>query len=233
MTLTTPHMANRDSNPAVSTQTSAGTALRALVPSLVITGVLPIVLYQLLTARGVAVVPALVAGSVFPLGYGLWDWARTRRLDIIAAISLTFIMVSVLASLLSGSPRFTLIKESFFTGIFGLIFLGSLLGRRPLMFYVIRPFASGADSARLNHWNGLWQYPRFRRSMRVITAVWGITFVADALIRAVLVFVLSTSVFLVVSQLLFYGMFALTFSLTFAYGQRVQRRARPQQGLTD
>jgi hypothetical protein len=61
--------------------------------------------------------------------------------------------------------------------------------------------------------------------MRVMTAIWGATFVADALIRTALVFVLSTSVFLVVSQLLFYGMFATAFLVTFAYGRRAQRRA--------
>jgi intracellular septation protein A len=202
-------------------------ALRSLVPTLVISGVFPVVLYQLLTGRGVPTVPALVAGSVFPLGYNLWGWARTRRLDVIAAASLCFIVVSAVASLASGSPRFTLIKESFFTGIFGLIFIGSLLAARPLMFYIVRPFATGDDPERTGWWNDLWRYPRFRRSMRMMTAIWGLTFVADALIRTALVFILSTSTFLVVSQLLFYAMFATAFLLTFAYGRRVQRKATP------
>lgn len=205
---------------------SGGKALRSLVPNLVVNGVLPIVLYQLLTGRGVAVVPALVAGSVFPLAYGLWGWARTRRLEVIAAISLLFIVVSAAASLVSGSPRFTLIKESFFTGIFGLVFLGSLLVARPLMFYVIREFVTGGDPRRIRLWNDRWQYPGFRHAMRVMTAIWGVTFVADALIRTGLVFILSTSVFLVASQLLFYGMFATTFALTFAYGRRAQHKAQ-------
>lgn len=205
---------------------SAGKALRSLVPNLVINGLLPIGLYELLTSRGVSAVPALVAGSIFPLAYGLGSWARTRRLDVIAAISLAFIVVSAIASLVSGSQRFTLIKESFFTGIFGLIFFGSLFAARPLMFYVVRPFATGNDPERLRLWNKRWQYPGFRRPMRVMTAIWGVTFAADALIRTGLVFILSTSVFLVVSQLLFYGMFITAFTLTFAYGRWVQRRAQ-------
>jgi intracellular septation protein A len=195
------------------------------VPTLVINGVFPFVLYQLLTGRGVPAVPALVAGSVFPVGYTLLGWARSRRLDVIAAVSLCFIVVSAVASLVSGSPRFTLMKESFLTGIFGVIFLGSLLASRPLMFYIVLPFATGDDPERRVWWNGLWRYPGFRHSMRVMTAIWGVTFVADALIRTALVFVLSTSVFLVVSQLLFYGMFATAFLVTFAYGRRAQRRA--------
>jgi len=90
---------------------SLGQTLRSLVPSLVINGVFPTVLHHLLTGRGVATIPALVAGSVFQIMYGLWDWVRTRRLDIIAAISLTFIVVSAGASLISGSARFTLVRN--------------------------------------------------------------------------------------------------------------------------
>ncbi len=204
--------------------------LRSLVPSLVINGVLPIVLYQVLRGRGVAAVPALVAGSVFPITYTLWGWARSRSLDLIAGISLVFIVIGALASLVSGSTRFTLIKESFFTGLFGFIFFGSLLAPRPLMFYIARQFATGGVRERMKRWDDLWQYPGFRHPMRVMTAMWGTTFVADAMIRVVLVFVLSTSAFLVASQALFYATFVLTMFATIAYGRRAQRRSLAERG---
>jgi intracellular septation protein A len=196
----------------------------------VINGVLPIVLYQLLTGGGMAQVPALVAGSTFPVAYTAWGWARSRRLDLIASISLIFIVISALASLVSGSTRFTLIKESFFTGLFGLVFLGSLLAPRPLMFYMARQFATGGASEGVAVWDQRWQHPGFRHAMRVMTAMWGATFVTDAFIRVALVFVLSTSAFLVASQLLFYATFALTLFATIAYGRRAQRRAMAGQG---
>lgn len=201
-----------------------------LVPSLVINGVLPFLLYQLLKRDGVATVLALVAGSIFPLVYSFWGWARTRRLDFIAGVSLFFIVLSAAASLISGSTRFTLLKESFFTGVFGLVFLGSLLAARPLMFYVARQFGTGGDPERMGQWNARWQYPGFQRAMRVMTAIWGVVFVADALIRVGLVFVLSTSAFLVVSQVIFYSMFALTLYGTMNYGRRKQREAAQRPG---
>jgi hypothetical protein len=150
---------------------SAGRVLRSMVPSLVISGVLPFVLYQVLTGRGVAFVAALVAGSVFPLAYTLWGWIRTRRLDFIAGISLVFIVVSAAASLISGSARFTLMKESFFTGVFGLVFFGSLLASRPLMFYLARQGATGGDAERGRLWDDRSQNPGFRHAMRVMTAM--------------------------------------------------------------
>jgi hypothetical protein len=198
---------------------------RLLVPSLVINGVLPFVLYQLLRHDGVTTVLALVASSVFPLAYALWGWGRTRRLDFIAGASLVFIVLGAAASLISGSTRFALLKESFFTGVFGFGVFGSLLAERPLMFYLARQFGTGGDPERMLQWNDRWQYPGFRHAMRVMTAIWGAVFVTDALIRVGLVFVLSTSAFLVVSQVIFYGMFALTMGGTMAYGRRRQRES--------
>jgi intracellular septation protein A len=210
-------------------QPSAARVLRSLIPNLVINGAFPVLLYVVLKGRGVADVPALVAGSVFPLGYTAWDLVRARRIDVIAAISLFFIIVGAAASLISGGPRFTLVKESFFTGASGLVFFGSLLAPRPLMFYVIQEFATGADPQRSHYWTDLWQYPDFRHSMRMMTAMWGTAFIGDALIRAGLTFILSTTVFLVVSPLLFFGLFALTLVLTMAYGKRAQRRGQARQ----
>jgi intracellular septation protein A len=210
-------------------EASAGRILRSFVPSLVINGLFPFVLYQVLTNHGVAGVPALVAGSVFPLAYTIWSWARSRRLDLVAGISMFFIVVGVVTSLISGSVRFTLIKESFFTGLFGLAFFLSLFAPRPLMFYMARASATGGEPTRMRHWDDLWQHTGFRHAMRVMTAIWGVTFVADALIRVVLVFILSTSIFLVVSQVLFYAMFAATLFITIAYGRRAQRRGMAQR----
>ena len=208
---------------------SAGAMMRSLLPNLAVNGALPIVLYQVLRGRGVATVPALVAGSVFPLGFTLWSWVRTRHLDLIAGISLFFIVISAVASLVSGSARFTLVKELVFTGVFGLVFFGSLLAARPLMFYMAREFSTGGDAERMRAWDDLWQYPSFRHPMRVMTAMWGTMFVADSLIRVALVFILSTTVFLFASQVLFYAAFALTMFLTIGYGRRSRRRSLAEQ----
>lgn len=85
----------------------------------------------------------------------------------------------------------------------------------------------------MRRWNARWQYPGFQQAMRVMTAIWDVVFVADALIRVVLVFVLSTSAFLVVSQVTFYGMFVLTLYGTISYSRRKQREAAQRQAQGD
>lgn len=181
---------------------SARPLLRNLAPSLLINAVFPLLLYQYLTAHQVSTVNALSATAVFPIAGLIFGWVRTRRLDIIGVISLVFVVLGLLTSLISGNPRFFLIKESLLTGLFGLVFLGSLLLPRPLMFYLSRQFYSGGDRSRAARFEERWQYSSFRFSQRLMTVVWGCVLISEALIRVGLVFVLPVPIFLVVSPVM-------------------------------
>ena len=199
--------------------------LRGLAPSILVNGVLPLVAYQVLVGRHVSSVTALILTALFPAAWTIGSVARTRRVDALGALSLIFIALGILGSLISGNVRFILIKESFLTGLFGLVFLGSFLLPRPLMFYFGRQFATGGDPPRIARWEGLWQYESFRHANRVMTAVWGIGFVLEAA-RVALVFVLPVSAFLVVSPIMVYAViFGLTF-WTIRYGRATARRGR-------
>ena len=111
-------------------------------------------------------------------------------------------MAGTAVSLLSGSVFVALVKESFLTATFGVICLGSLLGERPLMFYIGRQFMAGGDPARLEWWNGLWQYPQFREAQRRVTAVWGLAYLVEALIRVGFALALSPGQVVVASPVM-------------------------------
>jgi hypothetical protein len=176
--------------------------LRNLAPSLGINALLPFLLYQYLSAQAVSTVNALGATAIFPVAGITLSWIRTRHLDIIGVISFVFIVLGLLTSLISGSPRFFLIKESFLSGVFGLTFLGSLLLPRPLMYYLSRQFYSGNDPSRATRFEGRWPDPSFRFSQRFLTIIWGCALIGEALIRVGLVFVLPIPIFLVISPLI-------------------------------
>jgi hypothetical protein len=201
-----------------------GASMRGLVPSLALNAVAPFVLYQILTGNGVATLDALIATSVFPIAGILVGWIRTRRLDGIAILSLVFIALGLVTSLIAGDPRFYLIKESFLTGLFGIVCLVSLALTRPLIFYFARQFAGGGDPARMARFDSLWQYPLFRRSQRLTTAVWGVAYLIEAAARYVLALVLPIPVFLVVSPVMAIGVTIALIYFSIAYGRRVARR---------
>lgn len=198
--------------------------VRGLVPSLVVNAGAPFVAYQVLTGNGMGTAQALMVSAVFPVIGIAWGFARTRSPDMIGLVSLVFIVVGGLASLISGDPGFILIKESLLTGVFGLVCLVSLLWPRPLLFYFGRQFTSGGDPARAAAFEALWPYPRFRAVNRTMTVVWGVGYLVEAALRVALSFVVPIPVFLIVSPVLAFGVTIALLSWTLAYARRSARQ---------
>jgi hypothetical protein len=202
--------------------------VRGMLPSLLLNAGAPFVAYQVLTGNGVSTAQALTISAVFPvIGIGV-GFIRTRTADIIGLVSLAFIVVGVVTSVISGDPRFILIKESLLTGVFGVVCLVSLLMPRPLMFYFGRQFAGAGDPARSAAFDSMWQYEGFRKVNRRMTLVWGVAYVLEALLRVALSFVLAIPVFLIVSPVLALAVTVGLISWTMAYARRsAQRRPVP------
>jgi hypothetical protein len=122
----------------------------------------PYLAYRLLTQYlpGISTAAALGLAGVFPAAGNVASLARRRRIDIIGAIVLTGIIVSIFAVLLGGDPKIVLVRESFVTGALGVVCLLSLLFPRPLLFYIGREFSTGDDPVRIAAFNDLGQVPR-------------------------------------------------------------------------
>ncbi|MEJ8278326.1 VC0807 family protein [Pseudonocardia spirodelae] len=194
--------------------------------------VVPIVVYDVLTDRGVGAVPALLASGIGPLldvGIGL---VRHRRVDEFGVVVLVFLAVGAVLGLLLADPRVLLLKESATTGAMGLLLLGSLVVMpRPLMFYFGRRFATGGDPGRVAWWNDLWRFPGFRRTQVVLTAVWGTVLLVEAAVRIALTFVLSTATMVVVNAVAPFAVLAVLVTWTVVYARRAQA-AGERRGLS-
>jgi intracellular septation protein A len=176
-----------------------------LIPTLVFDVAMPIVAFNVLTNEGVPTLWALAAGGLFPAINNIRIWVKSRRLEPLGIIVMSFLVVGTAASLISGSVFFALIKESFLTATFGFICLGSLMAERPLMFYINRQFVAGDDPVRLQWWNGLWEYPHFRAATRFVTAVWGVAYLVEALVRVGFAMVLPPAKVVAISPVMAFG----------------------------
>lgn len=201
-----------------------GTAL-AWLQTIVFDVAGPILLYAGLTGNGVGEVPALVCSGAVPALSLLLTYLRERRLDEIGMIVLILLAVSVVAALLFSDPRALLVKDSAVTGLMGLVFLGSLLAPRPLTFYFGRKFATGGNPDRIAWWNGLWRFEGFRHTQRVLAVAWGVTLLAEAVLRVVLAFVLPVAAMVAVNAVLPFVVIAALITGTILYGKRAQARA--------
>ena len=97
----------------------------------------PFLVYQLATGH-MSETAALIVSAAPPILWSIGQIIWSRKLDALSLLVISGIALTLVATLLGGSPRLLLIRESFITGIFGLIFLGSLLFPRPLLFYLAK-----------------------------------------------------------------------------------------------
>lgn len=177
----------------------------------------PLAAYNLIRSAGLSAVTALVLSGVFPAA-GLAARAIIhRRVDAVGAVVLAGILAGTVVGLITHNARLVLLEGSVPTAVFGLACLGSLRARRPLMFSIALEF-NGPDTAKGQEFTSLWRHHEFRRLFRVITAVWGVSFLVEAALRVVIVYNTSTSTALGVSKVTPFIWAGVLMAWTFAYG---------------
>jgi hypothetical protein len=187
----------------------------------------PLVAYSLLRSAGLSSVSALVLSGAFPalgIAAGL---ARHRRVDAIGVLVLAGIAVGTVLGLVSGNARLVLVEGSVPTAVFGLLCLGSLWSHRPLIFRFALEFM-GADTPRGQDFQGLWRYPGFRHAFRLFTVVWGVTYLAEAAARVIIVETTSTGTALTVSRVMPYAVGAVLAGWMTVYGRHAKREGERQ-----
>jgi hypothetical protein len=176
--------------------------VRKLAPQILVAGVLPIVGYALLRRHVSSDAEALVAVMVFPVAEILFERIRHGRFEPVGIIALIGIGVGLIGALVfNGDATLLKVRESLVTGLFGLLCLLSLAARRPAMFYMGRAFATGGEPAKVAEFDEIWELPGVPRRFRLVTVVWGVGLLGEAILRTVLAFSLSTQRFLVVAQI--------------------------------
>lgn len=160
--------------------------LRALLPVAVFDIAGPLAVYWLLRAAGTAEVTALIVSGILPaLGVAM-GVIRHRRLDAIGSLVLVGIIAGTVVGLTTHSARLVLMEGSVPTAVFGLACLGSLLTAQPLL-YRIALQTHGASAGQRRDLEARLSVPGMARAFQVVTLVWGLTFLAEAATRVVIV----------------------------------------------
>jgi len=174
---------------------------RTLLPQIAVSGILPVVAYALLRPHVPSDASGLMIVSVFPVAQIAWDRLHHGRRDPISIIILVAILLGVVLGLtLNGSTLLLKIRQSAFTGLFGLACLGSMVFRRPLMFLLAREFASGGDPEKREAFSARWYLPTMPRRFRIVTLVWAVGLMAETSAQTLMALGLSTQTFLVLNQ---------------------------------
>jgi intracellular septation protein A len=185
--------------------------------------ILPFLIYNYAEGR-LGDVRALFASSIPPILWSVIEFARHRRLDALSLLVLGGIGLSLLAMIGGGGARFLQLREKLVTAVIGLVFLGSALIGKPLIYELARGSMRRKSESEAQEFEALQVHAGFRRTMMVMTIVWGLGLLADVAVSVVLVFVLSIREYLLVNPMLGYGTMGALSLWTFVYGKRAKRR---------
>ena len=174
-------------------------------------------------------VGALLASSVPPILWSLVEFLRHRRLDALSVLVVSGIALSLLAMLGGGGARFLQLREKLVTGVIGLAFVGSAVIGKPLIYELARATMRRKSEVEAQEFEALQVHAGFRRTMMVMTWVWGLGLLADVAVASVLVFALSIREYLLVNPILGYGTMGGLSLWSFLYGRRAKRRGEERR----
>ncbi len=195
-------------------------AFGGLRTSIIINAVFPLVIYLLASPR-MPTLAALALTAIPPVLYSGYGWVRAHSIDPISIIALVLIVVGMLLALLVHDPRLFLLRDSYETGAFGLLCLFSLLSPRPVVYYMYR-WAFVRTPEQLARLNAGWQVPYARFVRRLVTMVWGLAFLGEALLDTFLVYHLPTTQWMAIHPLLFWGTMLVAFGWAILYSRYAQ-----------
>jgi hypothetical protein len=190
----------------------------------------PLVVYRLCRTGGVPAVWALVLSGGSP-GLGVViDYLRWRTLEVVGAVVLTGIVLSVILALISGSTKAVLLEGAAGTAGFGVLCFLSLWRRRPLLFYFVQAFYGGrhSDEGTSLEQDFDTREPA-RRFFRIITAVWGAAYVVEAVALALIVQSVSTGEALAFNRILPWVVGGVLFAWSYRWGMRLRAQRETVQ----
>jgi hypothetical protein len=165
--------------------------LRALAPIAVFDIAGPLAVYYLARMAGTTQVMALILSGIVPAAGIVYGILRNRHVSAIGILVLAGIVVGTALGLVTHDPRLVLMEGSVPTLLLGISCFVSLLSGKPLMFRIVSE-TIGAGTPKGQLLQRAWDKPGARPLFARITAVWGVTYLAEVAFRVVILETFST-----------------------------------------
>ncbi|HYI13795.1 MAG TPA: VC0807 family protein [Thermomicrobiales bacterium] len=150
-------------------------------------------LYGLLW-QGYSLYLALLASASVSAVTALISYWRGTARQRFAPIMLALALAGFGISLITGSDRFLLARESVLTSVVGAWFLASIWKERPLTYVFTRPLLEQRFGTHGRLWEPIWERePRFRHIWRASTVMWAVALFIDAILRVVMAYTLPVN----------------------------------------
>ncbi|GAA5201058.1 hypothetical protein GCM10023322_80310 [Rugosimonospora acidiphila] len=164
----------------------------ALLASAAFDLVVPLAAYYLLRQHGASPLTAGVISGIVPALRTVYVFLRYRKTDALGLFMVSMMVVGTVISVISGNARFFFAKDGWITGMFGGWMLITLFFRQPFFLHAGMSIARTKKGERgASEWETRWKNePQMRHGLRLLTVVFGVALVLDAVIRVTLAYTL-------------------------------------------
>lgn len=175
---------------------------------------------------------ALILASIPPIGWSIVEFIRTRRIDAVSTMVVASIVLSLLALIGGGSVSDLQLRQNFVTAAIGLGFLVSAAIGRPLIYQLARAAKMRTSPAEVERFERLRGNHHFRRTMMIMTLVWGIGLMISSGVGCILVFSLSVPDYLIANPIVSYGIIGVLILWSIWYDKRQRRLIEAAPGAS-
>lgn len=180
-------------------------SIRALLPTIAVdVGGTTIVYYALARFYPSTSIWPVLGASLVPAVSNIVNLIRRRTVDIVGLLILLGMICGLIPAAFGGTQRMLLVRESFISGLLGLIMIvTTFVMRRPIGYYVIREFLTANDALPEEHFDVLWRTAYFRHGVRIVTIAWGIVLLGELVLRAFMALTMNVGIVVSVSPVIF------------------------------
>ncbi len=170
--------------------------------SLVINAAVPFVVFRLAEPHYPhdSVIPLLYS-TILPALWLAYGTVKKRSIDAIAIIAICELVVTIAVTLLASNVGWALIARALQGALVGLVFAGSAAIGKPIIYYIARQFAVGADEARAAGFDAAHAADR-GRTFTIATLVWAAGLIVLSAIQVVLVLTLERATYVGVGPII-------------------------------
>ncbi|WP_055494907.1 VC0807 family protein [Streptomyces sp. TP-A0356] len=157
--------------------------------------IVPLVSYYVLTSVGLSPFWSLLIGGALTTIVSIINTIRRGKIDNLGVLVIVEIALGLVLDLAVRDPRLTLARGSLFIALAGIWILVNTFTGRPITVDATKPFAArkgGTDGIIAFEWLAQ-NSQRFLRVHRSLSTVWSVMFLAYATMRVVVVYSVTTS----------------------------------------
>ena len=193
------------SSPAAPGGPSPGQMIRNIGLSLVINAAVPFVVFRLAEPHYPhdSVIPLLYS-TILPALWLAYGTIAKRSIDAIAIIAICETVATIAVTLLASNVGWALIARASQGALVGLVFAGSVAIRKPIIYYISRQFAVGADPERAAGFERAHTLDK-GRTFSIATLVWAAGLIVLSAVQVTLAATLEHATYLLVGPVISIG----------------------------